>query len=418
MELRERVLVLGGSLPHVSVVEVLKELGYYVIVFDYNEFPPARKYADSFEQISIIDKEAVLEGARRLKVDRIINCCNDFAIPVASYVSEVLNLPQIMSYESALDCTDKIRMKDVFLRNGIPTSKYIKVSSANELDSEVSFPVVVKPADTSGSRGIRKINSVDVIGEAINNALSQCVFRKEVVVEEFVEGEEYQVDCIVQNGNVEVALIRLKPKFQKNEISSCVGSLITPRIFKENYFEFKNLAESLAKAFEIRNNTFFFQLIKSKDNVSVIELGVRVGGGWSHKMIKEITGLDFIKVSLYSQLGREERFQHHRPLKCYHTCFLFSKAGVFQKVSGLEALLKEGVIDSYQVLMSSGSCVNGVITNKNRVAIYMISSDSMDELRKKVSFAIHNVDIVDANGESVFDSSNYDGFVSSLSQFD
>lgn len=418
MELRERVLVLGGSLPHVSVVEVLKELGYYVIVFDYNEFPPARKYADSFEQISIIDKEAVLEGARRLKVDRIINCCNDFAIPVASYVSEVLNLPQIMSYESALDCTDKIRMKDVFLRNGIPTSKYIKVSSANELDSEVSFPVVVKPADTSGSRGIRKINSVDVIGEAINNALSQCVFRKEVVVEEFVEGEEYQVDCIVQNGNVEVALIRLKPKFQKNEISSCVGSLITPRIFEENYFEFKSLAESLAKAFEIRNNTFFFQLIKSKDTVSVIELGVRVGGGWSHKMIKEITGLDFIKVSLYSQLGREEKFQHHCPLKYYHTCFLFSKEGVFQKVSGLEALLKEGVIDSYQVLMSSGSCVNGVITNKNRVAIYMISSDSMDELRKKVSFAIHNVDIVDANGESVFDSSNYDGFVSSLSQFD
>ena len=309
-------------------------------------------------------------------------------------------------------------MKDVFLRNGIPTSKYIKVSSANELDSEVSFPVVVKPADTSGSRGIRKINSVDVIGEAINNALSQCVFRKEVVVEEFVEGEEYQVDCIVQNGNVEVALIRLKPKFQKNEISSCVGSLITPRIFEENYFEFKSLAESLAKAFEIRNNTFFFQLIKSKDTVSVIELGVRVGGGWSHKMIKEITGLDFIKVSLYSQLGREEKFQHHCPLKYYHTCFLFSKEGVFQKVSGLEALLKEGVIDSYQVLMSSGSCVNGVITNKNRVAIYMISSDSMDELRKKVSFAIHNVDIVDANGESVFDSSNYDGFVSSLSQFD
>ena len=414
MQLSERVLVLGGSLPHVTVVEVLKELGFFVIVFDYNEYPPASKISDLFEQISIIDKEAVLEGARRLNVDRIVNCCNDFAIPVAAYVSEVLNLPHILSYESALDCTDKLRMKDVFFRNGIPTSKYIKISSVNELDSKVSFPLVVKPADTTGSRGISKVNDADNFDESVNKALSQCVFRKEVVVEEFVEGEEYQVDCIVREGKVDVVLIRLKPKFKENEISSCVGSLITPRIFEENHAEFKSLAESLAKAFGIRNNTFFFQLIKSKNITSVIELGVRVGGGWSHKMIKEITGLDFIKASLYSQLGRDEKYLHHQPLKYYYTCFLFAKEGVFHKVTGLEALLKEGVIDSYQVLMQSGSSINGVITNKNRVAIYMISSDSMDELRKKVTFAIHNVDILDANGMSIFDSSDYDGFVSNL----
>ena len=135
-------------------------------------------------------------------------------------------------------------------------------------------------------------------------------------------------------------------------------------------------------------------------------------------MIKETTGLDYLKASLYSQLGKKERFHYHRPMKCYHTSFLFAKEGVFQKVIGLESLTREGVIDSCQVVMPSGNCMDGVITNKNRIAIYMISADNMYDLREKAARAIHNVDIVDIKGESLFDSSIYDGFISDLSRFD
>lgn len=414
MENNNRILVLGGNLPHVNVVNMLNKLGYYTIVFDYNENPPAREVADHFERISITDREAVLDGAKKLHINRIVNCCNDYAIPVCAFVSEQLNLPCVIDYNTALDCTDKARMKEVFVKNGIGTSRFQKIVDKETPQIEIKYPVVVKPVDASGSKGIRKVDKEELLTESVSFAFSQCVYKKEVIIEEFIEGDEFQVDCDVCDGEVNIVLIRMKPKFKRNEISSCVGSLISPELFDNNYIVFKRIAESLSKSFHITNNTFFFQLIKNCETVNVIELGIRVGGGWSYKIIKEVTGCDFLRLSLLSQLGIKKHDHYHRPTKYCHTSFLFAKKGCFNNIIGLEELANEGVIDSYQVFQKNGSFIDGIITNKNRVAIYMISSISKDGLIEKINKAIHSVDIVDNNNKSIFDRSMYDSFICDL----
>lgn len=414
MQARERLLVLGGNLPHKKVVEQLNALGYYTIVFDINDNPPAKEIANHFEQISITDKNAVLKGAQTLGVDQIINCCNDYAIPVTSFVSEKLGLPSSLSMDSALDCTDKIRMKNKFAANGIPSSSYQVLSSKTDQRIYLQFPIIVKPADSSGSKGISIVNDEKDVFSALEFAFSQCIFKQEVIVEEFIDGDEFQVDCVVQNGTTKIVLIKLKPKFHTKEFSSCVGSIISPILYKKYYKLFLSLAESIAMAFHIDNNTFFFQVIVNDQCPSVIELGVRVGGGWSYKMVKEITGCDILRFSLLSQLGLKETLVINPPQQFYNTIFLFAKKGIVNNVIGFETLNDNHIIESFQVLLKKGNSVDGRITNKNRAAIFMVCANSMKSLVGKIEQAIESVDILDINGESLFDRDLYTSFITRL----
>ena len=167
-------------------------------------------------------------------------------------------------------------------------------------------------------------------------------------------------------------------------------------------------------AFHIDNNTFFFQVIVNDQCPSVIELGVRVGGGWSYKMVKEITGCDILRFSLLSQLGLKETLVINPPQQFYNTIFLFAKKGIVNNVIGFETLNDNHIIESFQVLLKKGNSVDGRITNKNRAAIFMVCANSMKSLVGKIEQAIESVDILDINGESLFDRDLYKSFITRL----
>ena len=165
-------IVLAGTTPHIALIENLKERGYYTILVDYYENPPAKKAADRHIQESTLDQEKVLDIAKKVGAPLVITTCMDHANVTACYVAEKLGLPAPYSYETALSVTNKGLMKEKMVRHGIPTSKYTFVKNISGFESaDLRFPVAVKPADSNGSKGVRKASGYKDLSKFLEDAL-------------------------------------------------------------------------------------------------------------------------------------------------------------------------------------------------------------------------------------------------------
>ena len=143
---QDKVIVLGGTFPHITLVSKLKSRGYYVILIDYLNHPPAKAEADLHIQESTLDKKKVLQIAKKYEVKLVISTCIDQANVTACYVSEALGLPRPYSYDKSLEVTNKLKMKQKMIDNNINTSKFQEVTSFEDLQiHQLNFPLIVKP---------------------------------------------------------------------------------------------------------------------------------------------------------------------------------------------------------------------------------------------------------------------------------
>jgi len=403
----KKVLVVGGGVQHASAIQILKQYGYYVVLADYTPNPKGKQFADKHIQenafnVSILEQLVVKEN-----IDIIFNICFDLAMPSVAYVSEKLGLPIPYNYEQALNNTDKMRMKDIFIKNGILTANYCVVDETLQITQRLNYPIVVKPADSSGSRGIFKVCSEQKRDIAIQQALLQSNSHK-VILEEFIAGKEYQVDCIVKGGKLSVVLAKQKLRFIDEDVVSPAGSLILPDDKNPLYQRQKELASQLASAFCISNGVFFYQCLEKDGNLYVIEIGVRIGGGLGYKMIRDIKGVDFVKMAVDSWLGRELQYTISPNNEYFLSNAIFSsQPGVIKGVQGFEKLASSNVVDNYDIYINDGKVVDGRISNKNRLALYLTHASSVKELQEKYQKIIDGVEIVEESGKQCFDNSLY-----------
>lgn len=394
----KKALVVGGGRPHTEAIKKLKDLGFYTIVIDYTQSPPAKDVADKFISLNGFQEEILRKTAKEEKVSQIVNLCHDLAMPQVAKISAEMGLYFPFSYEQSLNYTNKAKMKRVMDDNSIPTAKFIHTDSILCNLDDFKFPIVVKPVDSSGSRGISKVNERSNVKEAIQIALDNSR-NKDAIIEEYLTGKEYQVDCIVRDNTVQVVLLKQKLKFNSTEAISPAGSLILPQN-KRFVSRFQKIAESLAKAFSINNCTFFYQCIDHNKKLNVIELGVRMGGGISYKMIKQVTGYDYLLATLYSQMGRKIETFTNFGNDYYMTCGIFANEGTISKIIIPDSYYDES-IDSIDILKKEGDYVNGIITNKNRVALILFHGVSVENLCKKMRYMIDNIIILDNNNRNI-----------------
>ena len=129
--MKKKVIVLGGSLDQKKLVEALKDRGFYTIIIDYNESPPAKAVADKHYQFSWDDREKVLSIAKTEDVELVLTSSIDKAQNIAAYVSDKLSLDFQISFEQAQQTTNKLLMKEIMCKNDIPTAKHIKIGRAH-----------------------------------------------------------------------------------------------------------------------------------------------------------------------------------------------------------------------------------------------------------------------------------------------
>lgn len=199
-------MLLGGIRYLLPVIEVAHKMGCYVITADYLPDNIAHKYSDEYVNVSIIDKEAVLCVAQDKKIDGIMSFGVDPGVVTAAYVAEEMGLPFQCSYESACILQDKSRFRRFLMENGFNCPKTRSFNSEQEVFQELdtfSWPVIVKPVDSAGSKGVTKVDHVDELRLAVETAFS-CSFAKRVVIEDYLDvvGFQSSSDIFTVDGGV------------------------------------------------------------------------------------------------------------------------------------------------------------------------------------------------------------------------
>lgn len=400
---RPVAIVLGGTSPHVLLVDKLHERGFYVVLVDYLQNPPAKSVADEHIQASTLDKEKVLSIAEEYHTKLVISTCIDQANSVCCYVAEKLNLPHPYSYETALYVTNKGLMKARMKEIGVPTSPFTLTKNFADVDwSQVSFPCVVKPVDCNSSKGVHRADSIEeakpYIEEAIH--LSQTATA---IIEDFCFGDEIQVDCMALEDGADVVMTRSKVKVGggNDVVLQSMGSIVPAQIPEDLLPTLKVIAVTIAKGFGLHNTPFFYQAIVSGNQVNVLEFAPRVGGGLSYYMIKNFVGFDAVEAALDSFLGNPVAIAYHAPERLYRTCLLYSKPCTFDHIEGLEQLKDEGWVKEYFITKSKGDVIDGDLRSGNRVGSFVVEAPTLMKLNERVSHCLNQIGVIDEKGNDM-----------------
>lgn len=398
----KKAIVLGGTFPHRHLIQKLKDRGYYTILVDYYEAPIAKEVADKHIQASTLDKDEVVRIAKEESAELVISSCVDQANVTACYVGEKLGLPHPYSYQTSLNVTDKVAMKRIMVENDIPTSRHYIIKSLQEFQEYgLSYPIIVKPADSNSSKGVRKLEKDEPNKEKYILKALELSRNGAAVVEEYKVGKEIGVDCIIKNHNAYIIMTRERRKIQSHNdaIQQIYGSFWPADITPVQLERLRVIAEKIGNAFNIDNSPLMMQTIVSDSEINVIEFGARIGGGENYHIIEELTGYDFIEQSINSFLGVEIDLTHHDASEYLADNYIYINAGSFGKME-IDDCVKDDILYS-NVYRKPGAEVGADISSNNRVGVFVVKAKSTYEILKKVMNVVEHMEVYDIDGNPV-----------------
>ena len=395
-----KVLVLAGGSDQIDLINELKKRGHKVVLVDYYPNPPAKRFADKHIQESTLDVEKVREIAVSEKVDMICTACTDQALLTVAKVSEELSLPTYISYQTALNVTNKSFMKKVMMDNDIPTSKYMIVDKADaKLARNFQYPLVVKPVDCNSSKGVVKVFDEKEVEDAIANAISLSRTQT-AVVEEFISGEEVSADFYIQGNEVKF-LCATKSNKIKNTTSFTITQSYYPVINEAQEAKLTVIAGKIAKAFDLNDTPLLVQLILHGDDFYVLEFSARMGGGSKHKVIETISGVDIMKVYVDRILGAKPTVNPVKKVRYATMNYVYCNNGMFVRIEGREEIRKNKLIVADFQYKMENNLITKHETSGDRVMGYLVVADSLEEMAEKIKTIDNSLKIIDDKGNDI-----------------
>ena len=395
-----KILVLAGGSDQIDLINELKKRGHKVVLVDYYPNPPAKRFADKHIQESTLDVEKVREIAVSEKVDMICTACTDQALLTVAKVSEELSLPTYISYQTALNVTNKSFMKKVMMDNDIPTSKYMIVDKADaKLARNFQYPLVVKPVDCNSSKGVVKVFDEKEVEDAIANAISLSRTQT-AVVEEFISGEEVSADFYIQGDEVKF-LCATKSNKIKNTTSFTITQSYYPVINEAQEAKLTVIAGKITKAFDLKDTPLLVQLILHGDDFYVLEFSARMGGGSKHKVIETISGVDIMKVYVDRILGAKPTVNPEKKVRYATMNYVYCNNGMFVRIEGREKIRKNKLIVADFQYKMENNLITKHETSGDRVMGYLVVADSLEEMAEKIKTIDNSLKIIDDKGNDI-----------------
>ena len=297
--------IIGASYLQEPLIRTAKSMGIETPVFAWACHDVGEELADHFYPISIVEKETILQKCMEIGIDGICSIASDLASVTVNYVADRMGLTA-NSPECTLVSTNKHAMRECFRRHGDPSLESRCIHSVNEIDvNGLTFPVIVKPLDRSGSRGVTKVNSADGLEEAIGSAMEQG-FEKAVVVEEYARGQEYSVEYISWKGNH--TFLSVTKKYTTGAPNFIETAHLEPAPLEPEMLQrITGIVEHALTSLGVTYGASHSELKISPDgDIRIIEIGARMGGDLiGSDLVKLSTGVDFVKLVIEIALGRE-----------------------------------------------------------------------------------------------------------------
>ena len=342
----KKLLLLGGSRYLRPVIEVAHKLGLYVITCDYLPDNTAHKYSDEYCNISIIDKETVLECAEKLKIDGIMSFACDPGVVTAAYVAEKMGLPFQGSYKSTSILQDKGLFRKFLTDNGFNCPHSKSYSDINEPKNDIDFfdwPVIVKPVDSAGSKGVTKVNNPDELDNAIKIALENS-HNGHFIIEDFITFDGYHSSADPFTVNGELKFVTYSDQLFDKEADNpyTPAFIIWPSTMKkENQDLLSKETQRLMKLLDMKTGIYNIETcVGINGKPYIMEVSPRGGGCKIAELQRMAFGIDEIENEVRSAIGL--------PLTDVHQteCDGFWCEMVVHAEPGKSGILKEIKIDS------------------------------------------------------------------------
>lgn len=344
--------MLGGSLYQVYAIKEAVRMGYHVITCDYLPNNPGHQFAHEYYNISTTDKEAIYELAKKLQVDGIVAYASDPAAPTAAYVCEKLGLAT-SPYTSVEILSKKDLFRQYLAEHSFNVPKYIGCSSLEEAlehISELTLPAMIKPVDSSGSKGINKMTCIAQLKKFIEEALSHSR-EKRCIIEEFIEKEGYQISGDAFSVDGKLKFHSFGNEYYSSSVAKdfaplgeCWPFQMRPEIIKNLEKDIQRLISELG----MKTNAYNVEAILGKnDKLYILELGARSGGSLIPQITELATGVNMIKYVIKAAMGEDCSEIRMAPTTGYWSNYmLHSKhTGKFKEITFEDNFAKNNLVD-------------------------------------------------------------------------
>ena len=373
----KKIVIIGANDFQNPLILKAKEMGYETHVFAWQDGSVGERTADFFYPISIVEKDAILEECKKIKPDAVATIASDLANITVQYISKALGLP-CNSDECIEVSTNKYKMRVAFKSHGVGTPFFARVSSADELGDmgNFEFPVIVKPTDRSGSRGITKVTSCQDLSKAIEAAVAHS-FEKKAIVEEYIEGTEYSCECISFGG--EHTMLTVTKKFTTGSPHFIETGHIEPAgLSCEILNKVKSEVFAGLNALKISYGASHSEFkITPAGDVRIIEIGSRMGGDCiGSDLVRLSTGYDFVRMVIETASGIKPTMIPVSSPKAAAIRFVFSQEDI-DVLRKIKELCPKS-IQFVSELQPIGE--HKIVDSGTRLGFYIVTANSFEEL--------------------------------------
>lgn len=371
--MQKKMMMLGASELQIPAIKKAKELGYQIILVDYNEKAAGFPLADVKLVVSTLDQEEVYRQALIYKPDVVITSTSDGPVRTAAYVNEKLGKQPDLSYEDSLCATIKSYMRDRLKENHVPIPEYYVVRNFEEFKSAVEAlkgSCIVKPADNAGSRGVVLLDGSEFQGEEKLRHTYEYSKKNSrngtVMVEEYMTGPEVSVEAMTVGGETTILTITDKfitPPPYFVEIAHCEPSCLDEEI-QDNI---RQITLKAVAAIRLQNGPSHTEVKITKEGPKIVELAARLGGDFiTSKLVPLSTGVDMVGASVLLATGAKadikSKWQRGAAIH-----FIQGKEGVIKSIGIDDGLYRMKGIEEAVIYKKAGDAANGTRSSNDRL---------------------------------------------------
>lgn len=404
----KKILILGAHVLIIHLIKKAKEMGIYTIVTDYIENAPAKKYADEAYDISTLDVDALIELAKEKKVDGVFTGYVDINLAPCRKICEALNLPFYATLEQLDETMNKVNFKKNCRKYGISVVEDIDEDLLKEDYAEVSYPVIVKPADCYSSKGISVCFKKEEMKAALEKAMefSTC---KQILVEKYIEAEDVYLYFTVQDGYV--SLSAMADRLLNDEQYGCapqpVGYFFPSQYVDLYLSKIHPKVQQMINGLGIDNGSFFMQGFVVDNDIVFFEMGLRLSGGAGYLQISKQNEINQVEMHLrYALTGKFDGWdlkEYDNPKFKNPACVLviLLKNGTLGKVTGLDEVLSHKNIFDIVQFKQEGDVLAAQGTLNQVFARVYCAAETEEKLKDTITFVKKTLKITDTDGKNM-----------------
>ena len=384
---RKKLMLLGGIRYLLPAIEVAHKHGYHVITVDYLPENIAHQYSDEYYNVSIIDKEAVLQLAQELQIDGILSFAVDPGVVTAAYVAEKMGLPFTCSYEAACILQDKARFRQFLTENGfnVPTAKgYSNTEEALKDIKRFHWPVIVKPVDSAGSKGVTRVDDSKDLEQAIIHALDES-HNGHFIIEDFLEkdglssgSESFVVDGqLCYNGFYD-------QYFDNEAVNPFTPSAeCWPSNKDEKYLnEIRSELQRLFTLLNVRTGLFNVEWRVCTDGKCyLMEVSPRAGGNRLAEMLKIAADVDLIDAEVLKAVGEPVSEIHEPNYDGFYAILVLhhEKAGRFKELR-IDTVFRRNHVIEEEIRVKPGEYIEAFTGANTAIGTLFLRFSSYEEM--------------------------------------